>query len=216
MSFRLAVLASGSGSNLQALIDQQSRYGYQIACVLVNVPDVQAIRRAEQAGIAVCLVNHRDFDSREAFEQAMLTALSVHEIDLVVLAGFMRVLTPVFINAWAGRMINIHPSLLPLYKGLDTHARALAAGDQEHGASVHYVSSELDGGPVIAQVRVPVQSQDTPLALQQRVLAGEHQLLPAVVAGIAQGWISAEATRLPTYPLTLDQLLAKVGHHATV
>jgi phosphoribosylglycinamide formyltransferase-1 len=188
--FQIAVLVSGSGSNLQALIDNQQRYGYRIAVVLSNIPDAYGLIRAQQADIPTCIVNHKDYDGREAFEKAMITTLDSYSPSLVVLAGFMRILTPLFINHYAGKMLNIHPSLLPKFKGLHTHARAIEEKETEHGASVHFVTAELDGGPIIAQGRVPVLTNDTPEALAKRVLTVEHQLYPAVVAGLVKGIIT--------------------------
>ncbi len=212
--FQIAVLVSGSGSNLQALIDNQQRYGYRIAVVLSNISDAYGLVRAQQAGIATCVINHKDYDGREAFEHAMITALDVYKTDLVVLAGFMRILTPIFINHYAGKMLNIHPSLLPKFKGLHTHARAIEEKETEHGASVHFVTAELDGGPVIAQGRVPVLTNDTSELLAKRVLTVEHQLYPAVVAGLVKGIISnppqVSIAGIPA-PVDLQTLLEKVA-----
>jgi len=212
--FQIAVLVSGSGSNLQALIDNQQRYGYRIAVVLSNIADAYGLVRAQQAGIATCIVNHKDYEGREDFEQAMITALDAYSPNLVVLAGFMRILTPVFIKHYSGKMLNIHPSLLPKFKGLHTHARAIEEKEAEHGASVHFVTAELDGGPIIAQGCVPVLADDTAEQLAKRVLTVEHQLYPAVVAGLAKGII----THPPqvtidgiSSPLDLPQLLQKVA-----
>lgn len=212
--FQIAVLVSGSGSNLQALIDNQQRYSYRIAVVLSNISDAYGLVRAQQAGIATCIVNHKDYDGREAFEQAMIAALDAYSPNCVVLAGFMRILTPVFINHYAGKMLNIHPSLLPKFKGLHTHARAIEEKETEHGASVHFVTAELDGGPVIAQGRVAVLTDDTPEQLAKRVLTVEHQLYPAVVAGLVKGIISnppqVSIAGIPA-PVDLQTLLEKVA-----
>ncbi len=212
--FQIAVLISGSGSNLQALIDNQTKFGYRIAVVLSNVADAYGLVRAQQAGIATCVVNHKDYDGREAFERAMIQALDAYQPQLVVLAGFMRILTPTFITHYAGKMLNIHPSLLPKLKGLHTHARAIEDKESEHGASVHFVTAELDGGPIIAQGRVPVQPDDTADALAKLVLTVEHQLYPAVVAGIVKGMISAPPdVRIDDIlaPIDLPLLLQKVA-----
>jgi len=212
--FQIAVLVSGSGSNLQALIDNQQRYGYRIAVVLSNSADAYGLVRAQQAGIPTCIVNHKDYDGREAFEQAMIAALDAYSPNCVVLAGFMRILTPVFIHHYSGKMLNIHPSLLPKFKGLHTHARAIEEKETEHGASVHFVTAELDGGSVIAQGRVPVLTDDTPEALAKRVLTVEHQLYPAVVAGLVKGIISlppqVSIAGIPA-PVDLQTLLEKVA-----
>lgn len=154
-----------------------------IALVLSNNPDAAGLQRAAEAGIATCCINHRDYDSREAFDAAMAARLQAEEVDLVILAGFMRILTPVFIEPFSGKLLNIHPSLLPKYPGLHTHQRALDAGDGEAGVTVHYVTPELDGGPPIIQARVPVLAGDTADTLAARVILEEHVIYP-----IAAGW----------------------------
>ncbi len=186
---RIAVLVSGRGSNLQALIDAQAngRLPGRIVVVGSNKPGCTALDRATAAGIDTFALRQRDFAHREAMDAALDAELRRHAPDLVVLAGFMRILSPAMVAGWPGRMLNIHPSLLPKYPGLDTHARALAAGDSAHGASVHYVIPELDAGPVIAQVRIPVQSDDTPDTLAQRLLQREHALMVAAIALVAGG-----------------------------
>ncbi len=206
-TFDIAVLISGSGSNLQALIDQQQSFGYRIVCVLSNRADAYGLVRAQQADIPTRIVDHKAYDSREAFEQAMIVTIDEFQPKLVVLAGFMRILTPLFISHYEQRLLNIHPSLLPKFKGTHTHEQAIAAGETEHGASVHWVIPELDSGRVIAQGSVSVLADDTAEALAKRVLTVEHQLYPAVVAAIAQGKIRADDH---SDPLTLSQLLHKV------
>ncbi len=185
----VVVLISGSGSNLQALIDGAAgdELPIRIEAVISNEPDAFGLERARRAGIAAEVVDHRAFDSREAFDQALMAAIDRHQPGLVVLAGFMRILTPAFVHHYAGRLLNIHPSLLPKYQGLHTHRRALEAGDVEHGASVHFVTEELDGGPVILQAKVPVLPGDTPERLAARVLEKEHRIYPLVVKWFAQG-----------------------------
>jgi phosphoribosylglycinamide formyltransferase 1 len=180
---RVAVLVSGGGSNLQALIDdsQKPDAPYDIVRVLSNKVEAYGLTRASTAGIATTVISHRDFDSREAFDAAMNAALAPDEPDLICLAGFMRILTPVFINRWHSRLINIHPSLLPKFKGLHTHARALEAGETEHGCTVHWVVPDLDSGDIIAQAKVPVLPGDSAITLASRVLQQEHALYPAVV-----------------------------------
>lgn len=207
-SFDIAVLISGSGSNLQALIDQQQRFGYRIVCVLSNKVDAYGLVRAQQADIPTLVVDHKAYEGREAFEQAMIAAIDNFQPKLVVLAGFMRILTPLFIGHYQQRLLNIHPSLLPKFKGTHTHEQALAAGESEHGASVHWVIPELDSGRVIAQGSVPVMTDDTADTLAKRVLTIEHQLYPAVVAAVAQGKIQADDEG---ETLTLSQLLDKVA-----
>ena len=181
---RIVVLISGHGSNLQALIDAQQRDelgGGQIVAVLSNRAEAYGLKRAQQANIPAEHLSHKDFATREAFDAALMTRIDTYAPDLVVLAGFMRILTPAFVQHYAGKMVNIHPSLLPKYPGMHTHAHAIEAGDQEHGASVHYVTEGVDEGPVILQGHVPILADDTPDTLQQRVHALEHQLYPRAV-----------------------------------
>ena len=184
---RVVVLISGRGSNLQALIDAQHSGAYTIVGVASNNPDAAGLQYATRAGIATIAVAHQDYARREDFENALIRSIDCWQPELVVLAGFMRMLTAQFVGHYAGRMINIHPSLLPEFPGLNTHERALEAAVQWHGASVHYVTDELDGGPVISQTRVAVRSDDDVQSLAARVLCREHQLLPVVVGRIAGG-----------------------------
>ena len=185
---RVVILISGSGSNLQAIIDAvaDDRLHVQIAAVISNRPHAGGLERARRAGVHTAVVDHRSYPDRASFDAALREAIDAHRPDLVVLAGFMRILTGPFVDHYRGRMLNIHPSLLPRFRGLDTHARALAAGVEEHGASVHFVTSELDGGPVVAQVRVPVDPGDTAQDLAARVLEQEHRLYPLVIEWFAQ------------------------------
>lgn len=185
---RIAVLASGHGSNLQALIDahDSGRLPIDLVAVGSNRPACEALARAGRAGIARIALDPRDFHDRATFDNALFDAISGHAPDLVVLAGFMRILDDRAVAAAPWPMINIHPSLLPKYPGLDTHARALAAGDAEHGASVHVVIPALDAGPVIAHARIAVQSGDSPESLARRLLPREHALLIACVSSVAQ------------------------------
>jgi phosphoribosylglycinamide formyltransferase-1 len=191
---RLAVLISGRGSNLKALLDAiaAGELGAQVVLVLSNRPGAAGLDLAAAAGLTCAVVDHRQYPDRPAFEQALLTALDTAQPDLLVLAGFMRVLTADFVDRYRGRLINIHPSLLPAFPGLDTHARALAARATEHGASVHFVTAAVDGGPLIAQIRVPVRAGDTPDSLAARVLAAEHQLYPRVIRWYADGRLALE------------------------
>lgn len=186
---RVAILISGSGSNMVALADSMTG-GHPARPVLVlsNVATAGGIAKAQATGIATAVVEHKPFGrDREAFEAALIETLDAARPDIICLAGFMRILTPTFINHYAGRMLNIHPSLLPKYKGLDTHARAIEAGDDEAGCSVHEVTAELDGGPILGQARVPILPGDTPDDLAARVLPMEHRLYPAVLARFATG-----------------------------
>lgn len=177
---RLAILISGRGSNMTRLLEAASMPDYPAEAVLVlsNKAGAQGLETARAQGIEAAALPHRDYDSREAFEQAMDKILRDHGIEIIALAGFMRVLTPWFVHRWEGRMVNIHPSLLPKYPGLDTHARAIEAGDVEAGCSVHWVSEGVDEGSVIAQARVPILPDDTPDTLADRVLVEEHRLYP--------------------------------------
>ncbi len=185
----IVVLISGSGTNLQALIDaqQQDRLGGRISAVISNRPDVKGLQRAELAGIPALVLDHTGFDSREAFDAALMNLIDTHEPALVVLAGFMRILTPDFTRHYLGRMLNIHPSLLPKYPGLHTHQRALDAGDREHGATIHFVTPELDDGPNVIQAIVPVIAGDDAASLAQRVQVQEHIIYPQAVAWFTGG-----------------------------
>ena len=187
---RVAILISGRGSNMVALIEAARDTGYPAEIVLVvsNEPDAQGLERARAAGIATAVADHRPFGKdRQAFERALQAAIEPHAIDIVCLAGFMRLLTPWFISQWDGRLINIHPALLPAFKGLDTHARALAAGAKQHGATVHFVVPEMDSGPIIVQQAVPVLPDDTEATLAACVLATEHKIYPLALRLVAEG-----------------------------
>jgi phosphoribosylglycinamide formyltransferase 1 len=187
---RVAVLISGRGSNMMALIEaaQAKDYPAQIVLVLSNLPDAAGLARAQQAGMATVVIDHRPFgEDREAFERALDDELRRHRVDLVCLAGFMRLLTPWFIGRWRGRLLNIHPALLPQFRGLHTHRRALEAGVEQHGATVHFVVAETDAGPVIAQQSVPVLQGDTEATLAARVLQVEHRIYPEALRMVAEG-----------------------------
>lgn len=162
-------------------------YPAEIALVLSNKPEARGLEKARALGVPVAAVDHRIYAGRADFEAVVQRLLEIHRIDLICLAGFMRLLTPGFVTQWADRMINIHPSLLPAYKGLDTHARALADGAARHGCTVHYVTTGMDEGPVIAQASVPILREDTASSLAQRILAAEHQLYPKALALVASG-----------------------------
>ena len=180
---RVAILISGSGSNMETLVESMvGDHPGRPVLVLSNVPGAGGLAKAEARGIPTVVIDHRAFrGDREGFEAALSDALAAASPDVICLAGFMRILTPGFTARWAGKMLNIHPSLLPKYPGLHTHARALDAGDSEAGCSVHEVTEELDGGPVLGQARVPVLAGDTPEDLAARVLVEEHKLYPAVL-----------------------------------
>ena len=186
---KIAVLISGRGSNLQSLIDAAAagELGAEIALVASNVPDAPGLERAAEAGIPTETIDHRDFEGRETFEEALHAELSGRSIELVCLAGFMRLLTGDFVGKWRDRLINIHPSILPAFKGLHTHERAIEAGVRFSGCTVHFVTPEMDDGPIIAQAAVPVLQDDTPGDLAARILAEEHKLYPLAVRLIAEG-----------------------------
>ncbi|WOI55112.1 phosphoribosylglycinamide formyltransferase [Palleronia sp. LCG004] len=189
MTLRVAILLSGGGSNMVALADSMTGDHPARPClVLSNKPGAGGLDRASARGIPTACVDHRDFaGDRGAFEAALHERLAAAQPDLICLAGFMRILTPPFIDLWQGRMLNIHPSLLPKYRGLDTHARAIAAGDTVAGCTVHEVTAELDDGPVLGQARVAVQPDDDAATLAARVLQAEHRLYPAVLRRVAEG-----------------------------
>jgi len=187
-SCNVVVLISGSGSNLQALIDSQAEDNpARIRAVISNRADAFGLTRAQNAGIPTAVLDHKAFDGRESFDAALMEVIDEHAPDLVVLAGFMRILTPGFVRHYQGHLLNIHPSLLPKYKGLDTHRRALEAGDREHGCSVHFVTEELDGGPVAIQAALAVEPGENIEQLTQRVHAAEHQIYPLAMRWFAEG-----------------------------
>lgn len=188
MGLKVAILISGGGSNMVTLADSMTGDHPARPClVLSNNPDAGGLDKAQARGILTAVVDHRPFGKdRAAFEAEVQAALDAASPDILCLAGFMRVLTPAFVQRWQGRMLNIHPSLLPRHKGLHTHARALEAGDAEHGCSVHLVTPELDDGPVLGQARIPVRTGDTPETLAARVLMEEHRLYPSVLRSFAE------------------------------
>jgi len=193
----LAVLISGRGSNLQAFIDACAggELSAQISVVISNNPGAAGLQRAARAGLATRCIDHRDYGTREDFDQALVDELRAHAVDMVVLAGFMRILTPVLIDPFLGRLLNIHPSLLPKYPGLHTHQRALDSGDSEAGATVHFVTPQLDGGPPVLQARVPVLPGDTADTLAARVAVQEHLIYPLAVRWYLQGRLQLEGKR---------------------
>jgi len=195
---RVAILISGRGSNMASLIEaaQAADFPAEIALVLSNRPDAEGLARAKEAGIATLAIDHKAFPDRESFDRALDAALNEHDIAFICLAGFMRVLTDGFVERWSGRMINIHPSLLPLYRGTQTHRRALADGVLVHGCTVHFVVPELDAGPIIAQAVVPVVPGDTEESLAARVVAQEHRLYPRALRMICDGSAQLENGRV--------------------
>lgn len=204
MSKRIVALISGSGSNLQAIMDQcsQGNINGKVVGVISNRDDAFGLKRAEMAGIPGYFISHRDYTSRESFDQALMRQIDACEPDLVVLAGFMRILSPEFVRHYAGRLFNIHPSLLPRYKGLNTHQRVLEAGDPEHGCTVHFVTEELDGGPLVIQARTAVLTSDDSASLQGRMHTLEHQIYPLAVS-----WFCAERLKLTEEGVLLDDTL---------
>ena len=184
----IVVLISGSGSNLQAIIDACSS-GFipgRISAVISNKASAYGLVRANEAGLSTQVLSHKAYQGRDKYDMALVDAIDQHQPDLVVLAGFMRILTPAFVQHYHGRLLNIHPSLLPKYQGLNTHQRAIDAGDTEHGCSVHFVTAELDGGPVVLQAKVPVFSDDDAAAVAERVHEQEHRIYPLVVRWFCQ------------------------------
>ncbi|GBE08916.1 phosphoribosylglycinamide formyltransferase [bacterium BMS3Abin11] len=190
--FPIVVLISGSGSNLQSIIDKSHDFepGIDICTVISNNPGAYGLQRARQAGIATMVINHRDYPDRSSYDAALMAEIDRHQPMLVVLAGFMRILTTEFVTHYAGRLINIHPSLLPLYPGLNTHQRAIDNGDKEAGATVHFVTPEVDDGPIIIQARVPVYGTDSRQQLAARVLVQEHLIYPRAIQWFTQGRLS--------------------------
>ena len=201
---RLCVLISGNGSNLQAMIDSidAGRLDAEIVAVIANRPDAYGLTRAKDAGIPAHCLNHRDFESRDDYDLELQRLIDDAAPDCVVLAGFMRILTAQFVNHFAGKLLNIHPSLLPKYKGLHTHQRAIENGDKEHGVSVHFVTPELDGGPVIIQSRVPIFENDNADDLAERVQEQERQIYPLVLQ-----WFSAGRLTMKDNKAVLDDVI---------
>ncbi len=195
---RTAILISGRGSNMRSLVEaaRDASFPAEIVLVLSNRPEAGGLSFAKEAGIATAAVDHKIYAGREEFERSMQILLELHRIELICLAGFMRMLTPVFVNAWSGRLLNIHPALLPAYRGLDTHRRALEDGVKIHGCTVHFVAPAMDEGPIIAQAAVPVLDDDTEETLAARVLEQEHLIYPQALALIASGHYRIEGNRV--------------------
>lgn len=220
MSCRIVALISGSGSNLQAFIDTLHGQQADIVAVISNRADAFGLERADRAGIPSAVLDHREFADRASYDQALAALIDSHAPDLVILAGFMRILTAGFVQRYQGRLLNIHPSLLPKYTGLHTHRRALEAGDSEHGATVHFVTEELDGGPAIMQSHVPVLADDTADTLAARVRDTEHRLYPLAamlyVSGrlrLEDGQACLDGTPIAPCGLRLDQFEADTRGH---
>ncbi|MEE1674094.1 phosphoribosylglycinamide formyltransferase [Agarivorans aestuarii] len=194
MARNIVVLISGSGTNLQAIIDacEEGRINASISAVVSNKADAYGLERAKQAAINTVVVNPKEYSDRESYDMALAEVIEQHNADLIVMAGFMRILSQAFVERFSGKMLNIHPSLLPKYQGLNTHQRAIEAKDQEHGCSIHFVTPELDGGPVILQAKVPVFSEDDADALAARVQVQEHAIYPLVVNWFIEGRLNME------------------------
>ena len=197
MPCRTVILISGSGSNLQAFIDAAANgtFNAELCAVISNRPDAGGLQRASDAGIPARALDHRDFETREAFDQALKALIDEFSPELVILAGFMRILGADFVRHFRGRLLNIHPSLLPKYPGLHTHRRAIEAGDREAGATVHFVTEELDGGPPILQAKVPVMTGDSPELLASRVLEQEHRIYPVAAQWFAENRLTLQGNR---------------------
>ena len=195
---RTAILISGRGSNMRVLIERarSPSFAAEIVLVVSNRPEAAGLAVAKENNIACAVVDHKIYAGREEFERSMQVLLDLHRIELICLAGFMRMLTPWFIGEWQGRLLNIHPALLPAYRGLKTHERALADGVKVHGCTVHFVVPAMDEGPIIAQAVVAVRDSDTPHTLAFRVLAEEHAIYPAALACVAEGHLRVEGNRV--------------------
>jgi phosphoribosylglycinamide formyltransferase-1 len=211
---KLVILISGRGSNMEAIVRACADEGWpaQVAAVIANRPDAAGLAFAASHGIATAVVDHRQFAGRDSFDAALAEQIDSFTPDLVVLAGFMRVLTDGFVDRYAGRMLNVHPSLLPSFPGLKTHQQALDAGVRLHGASVHFVTSQLDHGPIVAQAAVPVETGDTPATLAERVLATEHIIYPRAVRWFIEGRLALDGLRVTLTPPEPQWLFA--GHTA--
>ncbi len=217
---KTAVLISGNGSNLQALLDasQAADYPAAITLVISNNEEAYGLIRAENAGVPTAIIPHGNYADREAFDRMVDAALQSHGIQLVVMAGFMRILSDWFVEQWHGRLINIHPSLLPKFRGMHTHQRAIDAGEREHGATVHWVTPELDSGEIILQESLTIMPDDTAESLKERVHALEHQLYPAALKGVAAGlrhnlprYKAGTRAKMGRWPYLLSRLLEKLG-----
>ena len=214
MSSRIVVLISGSGSNLQAIIDacESSDYPGNVVGVVSNKSDAYGLTRAKNANIEAVTLSHTSFDDRESYDQALIEKIDQFSPDVVVLAGFMRILTPTFVQHYQGKLVNIHPSLLPKYQGLNTHQRAIDAGDTEHGVSVHFVTEELDGGPVILQAKVPVFDGDTCDELAARIHVQEHKIYPLVVKWLCQKRLVMKIDDNKEYAILDGNILPSSGY----
>jgi len=214
-SCKIAVLISGGGSNLQSIIDhvEQDHINANIVCVISNKPDAYGLVRAQKANIPTHIIEHKIHASRETFDAELLKTLAVYNAKLILLAGFMRVLSPTFINEYPENILNIHPSLLPKYTGLHTHTRALKAGDSEHGCSVHFVTTELDEGPLVIQAKINIEKTDTAETLAARVLEKEHIIYPLAVKWFCEKRLELEARKVYFDGSLLKQALQLTSEH---
>ncbi|CAH2770659.1 MAG: Phosphoribosylglycinamide formyltransferase (EC [uncultured Caballeronia sp.] len=210
---KIVILISGRGTNMEAVVRACAREGWQavVAAVISNRPDAAGLAFASANGIPATVIDHRDFTTRETFDQALARTIDGFESDLVMLAGFMRVLTDAFVEHYAGRMINIHPSLLPCFPGLKTHQQALDAGVRVHGASVHFVTPTLDHGPIVAQAAVPIMAGDDAAALALRVLAVEHVIYPRAVRWFVEGRLAIDGEHVVLTPPEPQWLFADIA-----
>lgn len=214
MSSRIVVLISGGGTNLQAIINacESADYPGKVVGVVSNKADVYGLTRAQNANIETVTLSHKAFESRESYDQALISNIDQFNPDVIVLAGFMRILTPAFVQHYQGKLLNIHPSLLPKYQGLNTHQRAIDAGDTEHGVSVHFVTAELDGGPVILQAKVPVFDGDTSDDLAERVHEQEHRIYPLVVKWLCEKRLHMKTEGQNEFAVLDGQILSISGY----
>jgi len=214
MSSRIVVLISGGGTNLQAIIDacKLADYPGSVVGVISNKTDAYGLTRAKDANIETVALSHKDFEDRESYDQALISKIDLFTPDIIVLAGFMRILTPAFVQHYQGKLINIHPSLLPKYQGLNTHQRAIDAGDAEHGVSVHFVTEELDGGPVILQAKVPIFDGDTSDDLAERVHEQEHRIYPLVVKWLCEKRLTMETKDKNEIAILDNKILSISGY----
>ena len=199
---KIVILISGRGSNMRAIIE--AKLPYKICGVFSNNPDAEGISHAKHAGIETCVIDHRDYPDRVSYDEALGESIETLNPDLIVLAGFMRILTPGIINRFSNKIINIHPSIIPAFTGLNTHNRALAAGVRVHGCTVHFVTPDLDEGPIIAQAALQIKSDDTPQTLSKRVLALEHKILPKTITWILEGMCSLSDGQVSLDPKIFD------------
>ena len=214
MSSRIVVLISGGGTNLQAIIDacKLADYPGSVVGVISNKTDAYGLTRAKDANIETVALSHTDFEDRESYDQALISKIDLFTPDIIVLAGFMRILTPAFVKHYQGKLINIHPSLLPKYQGLNTHQRAIDAGDAEHGVSVHFVTEELDGGPVILQAKVPIFDGDSSDDLAERVHEQEHRIYPLVVKWLCEKRLTMETKDKNEIAILDNKILSISGY----